>query len=941
MCPLAIDEAYITLNSNTGPIVSSVTINNNKPIVKGQNNNLVPIEFMGKADAGIKSVSFYVVNNGSEYLKETITPPTAKFKPWNISGTNPAVYQIKIQMKDNNGATGDKTVTVEVLDNSATNKPEVNISSPTRDMTYAKGAVNVKATAQDAAVMNMYITRPGSKEDSGLSEKVNGSILDKTFRADTSGQYTVRITAMNKLGKGGENSVTFLVGDPEPVIGAVTARNSGSSSNLELLIEGSGFTGKTAKVDTVTLNPVNSGGTIYSTKNSGDTKITVKSLSDTNIIASLPKGIKPGKYAVWIGKSQYSLNVKYNGYLEIEASEELKINSVMLFAKSIKPGDKLQIAVNTKGSPDSVTLQFDNLKNGWLEPITLNSSSLNNFNYERTINSPGKRKIRITAQKQGAEPAVYEDSFECTKDDAVQKNVQILASNITPRQGIPGSQFTFTVKASNNPDRVYLQFDNGRGGWLDKETCRNNLAMQVQSSSGNETTYTLTTVINTAGQPNSYQRKFKVWAQNKAGETYKDDYIVVKSNTSDIKVLKYGSIGDDVAVIQAYLWNGNPQEPYGQYGRATELAVAIWQEKYNSLHPKDQISTDGKVGKQTFGAMGFLNTQGDLNRNADPYLKYLKFARKNGEWSNTPDNPPGSNNNGATWDDKTLGSIIDMTRSSENLLFEQHMEKAIAKQELAQQLLKKAIKDNQFESSPALQQAMQKNNQKIGCLKSIVQVAKGVDITASGVFAAADNVEFWQKAARGEATIDDLGQTISSDGSLIAGLVEAPLGLPLLLGVSTYTLITNCFKLWDASLDLSTAFHDQLSYPVQYFMQQYRLASLAGLDDGLKGKRRDVDKFLFNLTIERHRLYDQVTTVETMIQKDAWWVPFQGKKELLNSIDQIQRCMLTEAVRDRQRQLYEENYNKGLAIQQAMIKASQLEKEAQDEVNKAFTSKKK
>ncbi|MDD4171923.1 MAG: hypothetical protein PHQ94_06755, partial [Syntrophomonas sp.] len=88
-------------------------------------------------------------------------------------------------------------------------------------------------------------------------------------------------------------------------------------------------------------------------------------------------------------------------------------------------------------------------------------------------------------------------------------------------------------------------------------------------------------------------------------------------------------------------------------------------------------------------------------------------------------------------------------------------------------------------------------------------------------------------------------------------------------------------------------------------------------------------------------LYDQITTVETMIQKDAWWVPFQGKKELLNSIDQIQGCMLTDAVRDRHRQLYEENYNKGQAIRQAMIKAKQLEKEAQDEVNKAFASNKK
>ena len=671
-------------------------------------------------------------------------------------------------------------------------------------------------------------------------------------------------------------------------------------------------------------------------------------------------GLQPNTTYYYQAFAQNSAGSGY-GAVKSFVTNGSKISQPQILASNVTPregipGSQFTITAKASNNPGRVYIQFDNGQGGWLDKeacknnfaMHVQSSSGNETTYSLTkaINTAGQpdsyqRKFKIWAQNTAGE--TYKDDYIIVKPNTpndIQAKPQILASNVTPREAIPGSQFIFTAKASNKPDRVYLQFDNGQGGWLDKETCRNNFAMQVQGSSGNETDYTLTKAINTAGQPDSYQRKFKIWAQNAAGETCKDDYIVVKSNASGIKVLKYGSTGDDVAVIQAYLWNGNPQDPYGQYGHATELAVAIWQEKYNSLHPKDQISTDGKVGKQTLGAMGFLNTQGVFNRNADPYLKYLEFAKKNGKWSNVPDNTPG-NNSGATWDDKTLGSIIDTTRSSGNLLFEQHIDKAIAKQELAQQLLNKAIKDNQFESSPELQRAMQKNSQKIVCLKSIAQVAKGADITAGGVFAVADNVEFWQKTVRGEATIDDLGQMISSDGSLIAGLIEAPLGLPLLLGVSTYTLITNCLNLWDASLDLSMAFHDQLSYPVQYFMYQYRLASLAGLEDGLNGKRRDLDKFLLDLTIDRHRLYDQITTVETMIQKDAWWVPFQGKKELLNSIDQIQGCMLTDAVRDRHRQLYEENYNKGQAIRQAMIKAKQLEKEAQDEVNKAFASNKK
>ncbi|OPX82993.1 MAG: hypothetical protein A4E52_01955 [Pelotomaculum sp. PtaB.Bin013] len=158
--------------------------------------------------------------------------------------------------------------------------------------------------------------------------------------------------------------------------------------------------------------------------------------------------------------------------------------------------------------------------------------------------------------------------------------------------------------------------------------------MQLKSSSSsNEGTYALTKTISTSGQPSTYQRKYRVWAENTAGETDKEDYFVVKPN-SNIPVLKYGSTGDDVAVIQAYLWNG-AQDPYGQdsygkYGYGTQLAVGVWQEQYNKSHPKDLIEADGNVSEKTWGAMGFLDAKGNLNRTADPYMKYLRFAKDQG-----------------------------------------------------------------------------------------------------------------------------------------------------------------------------------------------------------------------------------------------------------------------------------------------------------------------
>ena len=97
------------------PQVTSITINNGQKVILGQNNYQVPIRFTCKSDAAIKQVQFFVVKNGMDYLKETITPPIANFQPWDTTYTSPGVYQVKIVVTDKNNKQGQLAKTVEVI----------------------------------------------------------------------------------------------------------------------------------------------------------------------------------------------------------------------------------------------------------------------------------------------------------------------------------------------------------------------------------------------------------------------------------------------------------------------------------------------------------------------------------------------------------------------------------------------------------------------------------------------------------------------------------------------------------------------------------------------------------------------------------------------------------------------------------------------------------
>jgi len=257
--------------------------------------------------------------------------------------------------------------------------------------------------------------------------------------------------------------------------------------------------------------------------------------------------------------------------------------------------------------------------------------------WDTSYTTPGTYQVKIVITDLNDVKGELSKTVEVKQAEVIVDKPQITSTAATPKEGLAGSQFTFTVKVSNKPDQVYIQFDDGEGGWLSKDTCKNGFVMQLKGASNSkETTYVLAPTINTPGQPSTFQRKYRVWAENIAGEAYKEDYIVVKT-TSNAPVIKYDSTGDDVAVLQAYLWNGNAQDTYGKYGYDTEMAVGVWQEQYNKSHPNDQIKTDGKVGRQTWGAMGFLNARSDLDRTANPYLKYLELAKSKGYGRVSPD----------------------------------------------------------------------------------------------------------------------------------------------------------------------------------------------------------------------------------------------------------------------------------------------------------------
>jgi len=118
--------ASIIYTPTTEPSIK-VSVNNNKPIIKDQNNNLVPVVFKASASAGVESISYYVVKDGKESLKDTIDKLNGSLKPWNILNTIPGNYKIIVRLKDKNHKSAEDYEDVVVK---AAEGPKLSISDP-------------------------------------------------------------------------------------------------------------------------------------------------------------------------------------------------------------------------------------------------------------------------------------------------------------------------------------------------------------------------------------------------------------------------------------------------------------------------------------------------------------------------------------------------------------------------------------------------------------------------------------------------------------------------------------------------------------------------------------------------------------------------------------------------------------------------------------------
>ncbi|MDF9408092.1 Ig-like domain-containing protein [Pelotomaculum isophthalicicum JI] len=447
-------KCAVTVSNTSGPQVTSITVNNGNPIILGQNNNLVPIEFTGKADAGIKQVQFYVVKNGTEYLKETIIPPTEKFKPWDISYTTPGTYQVKIVLTDSNNAKGELSKTVEVKQIVSVDKPQIKSS----DVTPEEGIAGSQFT---------FTAKVSNKPDLVYIQFDDGE-------GDWLSKDTCKSNFAMQLKSSSSNEGTYAL--------AKTISTSGQPSTYQR------------------------------------------------------------KYRVWAENTAGETNKE--GYFVVKPSSTSgpQVNSII-----VNNGNPIILGQNNNLVPIGFTgkadagirqVQFYVVKNDTEYLKETISPPTEKFQpWDISYTTPGTYQVKIVLTDLTNTKGELSKTVEVKQVGETTDKPQITSYNVAPKEASVGSQFTFTAKVSNKPDLVYIQFDDGEGDWLSKDTCKSNFAMQLKSSSSNEGTYALAKTISTSGQPSTYQRKYRVWAENTAGETNKEGYFVVKpSSTSGPQV---------------------------------------------------------------------------------------------------------------------------------------------------------------------------------------------------------------------------------------------------------------------------------------------------------------------------------------------------------------------------------------------------------------------
>ncbi|NSW82446.1 MAG: Ig-like domain-containing protein [Syntrophothermus sp.] len=189
-------------SAETQTLKIQVKVNNGEPIVKGQNQDLVPIKVTVSSGSTVKKVRYFI----DQYEKYPPGATDLTFN-WDISGTAPGTHSVKVLVTDQSGKEASDSKTIEVKDISDQVLP-----APSGLVAEAKGPTVVNLSWNSVSGAESY-TIHRTQANNGVKatfEKVKAtSYSDVTVSPSTTYYYAVTaVTASGKEGKWPEQSLT-------------------------------------------------------------------------------------------------------------------------------------------------------------------------------------------------------------------------------------------------------------------------------------------------------------------------------------------------------------------------------------------------------------------------------------------------------------------------------------------------------------------------------------------------------------------------------------------------------------------------------------------------------------------------------------------------------------------------------------------------------------
>lgn len=361
-------DLSVTLNTvGSDPTVKIDGIYNGAEITKG---DIVNIN-----GSGTNCTAMAIRIDGQKVTPKTSTATSITY-PWDT--TNVAIGRHTISVNAYNSITNkniprDVTVTIKAVP-----APIITVKSPIEGIPYPKGNIRIIATAINAAAMNAYFVKADGTEQPMFGGQILGSSIDRLVPIAISGNYKIKITAINSKSVSAiPKYINIVVGDQDVKINSINPKtiNAGESKNPKVTIYGSGFIGSAAEVDVVTFN-LRGSSQVFNA-------IAFDCVDSGRIISTLPPNMPAGRYDVVVKKS------KTNQISRLEDKFEIKpiAPPTELKATPVSPS---QIVLTWKAVSGAATYIVSRASSAAGPFLQINTSTVTNPRYNDTGLVTGK-----------------------------------------------------------------------------------------------------------------------------------------------------------------------------------------------------------------------------------------------------------------------------------------------------------------------------------------------------------------------------------------------------------------------------------------------------------------------------------------------------------------------------------------------------------------------